>query len=73
VTGTSLLLAYVDDLAVACQSVQEVNKVMKGLEDRWPITRLGEISTILGFKVTRDRKARKVWLTQPAYIDHVLT
>jgi hypothetical protein len=68
-----LLLAYVDDLVVAGQSVNEVEEVMKGLEEQWTITRLGEISTILGLKVTRDRKARKVWLTQPAYIDHVLT
>jgi hypothetical protein len=67
-----LLLAYVDDIVVAAESSQEIDEVMKGLSLRWRITELGEISTILGMKVSRDRQARKVWLTQPAYIDKIV-
>ena len=64
-----MLLAYVDDLVVAARLPHEIDEVMKGLKSRWKITELGEISTILGMKVTRDRKQRKIWLTQTAYID----
>jgi hypothetical protein len=70
--GPALLLAYVDDIVVAAESSQEIDEVMKGLSLRWRITELGEISTILGMKVSRDRQARKVWLTQPAYIDKIV-
>jgi hypothetical protein len=34
--------------------------VMKGLNLRWKITELGEISSILGMKVSRDRPATKI-------------
>ena len=64
-----MLLAYVDDLVVAARLPHEIDEVMKGLKLRWKTTELGEISTILGMKVTRDRKQRKIWLTQTAYID----
>jgi hypothetical protein len=33
---------------------------------------MGDVSTILGMKVTRDRGARRLWITQPAYIDRLL-
>ena len=70
--GPMMLLAYVDDLVVAARLPHEIDEVMKGLKSRWKITELGEISTILGMKVTRDRKQRKIWLTQTAYIDKLL-
>jgi hypothetical protein len=70
--GPALLLAYVDDIVVAAQSNAEINEVMKGLARRWKITELGEVSTILGMKVRRDRQAKKIWLTQPAYIERVI-
>jgi hypothetical protein len=70
--GPALLLAYVDDIVVAAETSREIDEVMKGLSLRWKITELGEISTILGMKVSRDRQARKVWLTQPAYIDKIV-
>jgi hypothetical protein len=71
--GEAWLLAYVDDIAVSARTTRETDEVWLELEKRWKITRLGEISTILGMKVTRDRKKRKIWLTQPAYVDHVIT
>jgi hypothetical protein len=62
----------VDDIVVAAQSNAEINEVMKGFARRWKITELGEVSTILGMKVRRDRQAKKIWLTQPAYIERVI-
>jgi hypothetical protein len=73
--GPALLLAYVDDIVVAAQTNAEINEVMKRLarlRRRWKITELREVSTMLGLKVRRDRQARKVWLTQPAYIKRIV-
>jgi hypothetical protein len=69
--GPALLLAG-DDIVLAAQSKAEIDEVMKGLRRPWKITELGQVSTILGMKVRRDRQARKVWLTQPAYIQRVV-
>jgi hypothetical protein len=63
---------HVDGIVVAAQSNAESDEVMKGLRRRWKITELGEVSTILGLKVRRDRQARKAGLTQPAYIERVV-
>jgi hypothetical protein len=62
---------YVDNIVVVAQSNEEIDEVMKGLARRWKITELGEVSTILGMKVRRDRQ-KKIWLTQPAYIERVI-
>jgi hypothetical protein len=70
--GPALLLAYVDDIVVAAQLNAETDEVMERLRRRWKITELGAVSTILGMKVRRERQARKVWLTQPAYIERVV-
>jgi hypothetical protein len=60
------------DIVVAARSSEEIDEVMKGLSQRWRITELGEIFTTLGIKVSRDRPARKVWLTKPLYIDRIV-
>jgi hypothetical protein len=62
----------VDDIVVAAQLNAETDVVMGRLRRPWKITELGQVSTILGMKVRRDRQARKVWLTQPAYIERVV-
>ncbi|TYJ52968.1 hypothetical protein B9479_006437, partial [Cryptococcus floricola] len=47
----------------------EATRVFDELEKEWRLTRMGEAKFILGLKIQRDRQARKVWLSQPAYID----
>jgi hypothetical protein len=66
------LLAYVDDIVIAATTADEIDEVMHGLAKRWKITELGEVSTILGMKVSQNRRARKVWLTQSSYIDRLV-
>jgi hypothetical protein len=55
-----ILLAYVGDIVVAARSSEEIDEVKKGLSQRWKITDLGEKSTILSMKISRDRHARQV-------------
>ncbi|EIW70982.1 hypothetical protein TREMEDRAFT_27045, partial [Tremella mesenterica DSM 1558] len=70
--GAAILLAYVDDLVLARKSKEEAKEIFDGLGKRWIITDLGEISTILGMKVTRNREEKTIWLNQPAYIDKIV-
>ncbi|EIW71771.1 hypothetical protein TREMEDRAFT_27029, partial [Tremella mesenterica DSM 1558] len=70
--GAAILLAYVDDLVLATKSKEEAKEIFDGLGKRWIITDLGEISTILGGKVTRNREEKTIWLNQPAYIDKIV-
>jgi hypothetical protein len=58
--GPVILLAYVGDIVVAARSSEEIDEVKKGLSQRWKITDLGEKSTILSMKISRDRHARQV-------------
>ncbi|TYJ51131.1 hypothetical protein B9479_008314, partial [Cryptococcus floricola] len=62
-------MAYVDDILVASKVKGEATRVFDELEKEWRITGMGEAKFILGLKIQRDRQARKVWLSQPAYID----
>jgi hypothetical protein len=70
--GLILILVYVDDFIIAGDRRSEINKLLEQLKRFWKLSEMGEVSTILGMKVTRDRRARKLWITQPAYIDRLL-
>jgi len=69
------LLLYVDDLAVAAKTVAEIKwfeKVLLLPTGRFNGKNLGEISKILGARVTRDRKSRTLYLDQEQYLTSVL-
>ena len=68
---TVIILVYVDDMVITSNNDKAARQAMQEIAKKWTITDLGEISTILGMKVTRDRTHRKLWLSQPAYIDKV--
>jgi transposase InsO family protein len=70
--GLIIILVYVDDFIIAGDSKREINSLLDKLKSFWKLSEMGEVSTILGMKVTRDRKARKIWITQPAYVDRLL-
>jgi hypothetical protein len=46
--------------------------LLKKLKEFWKLSEMGEVSSILGMKVTRNRATRTAWVTQPAYIDRLL-
>ena len=56
----------------SARTVAEIRIVLDGLQKQWKMTNLGEISHILGLKVTRYCAAKKIWLTQHAYFDAIL-
>lgn len=70
--GLVTMLVYVDDLLISGWSKAELRKVIADLSKHWKVAEMGEVSSILGLKVVKDRKARKIWLTQPGYIGKVV-
>jgi hypothetical protein len=67
------LLVYVDDIAAAAKSKDQLAWFYQQLSERFTAKNLGEISKILGMRVTRDRQQRTLELDQEQYLDEVLT
>ena len=67
-----ILLLYVDDMLVVGQDISKINKLKKELSKSFDMKDLGPASQILGMKIIRDRKTRKLWLSQERYIEKVL-
>jgi hypothetical protein len=51
-----LIGLYVDDMLILGKDSTDIDRVVKGIGKRWKIKDLGEVSMILGIRVTRDRK-----------------
>ncbi|GJR03668.1 retrovirus-related pol polyprotein from transposon TNT 1-94 [Tanacetum coccineum] len=66
------LLLYVDDILIASQSSDEIEKLKTRLKSKFGMKDLGETKMILGMEIVRDRKLRKLCLTQKQYLRRVL-
>ncbi len=67
-----ILLLYVDDMLVAGSNMQEINVLKRKLANSFAMKDLGAAKQILGMRITRDRKNRKLTLSQNEYIQKVL-
>eukprot|EP00253_Pinus_taeda_P034030 PITA_34030 len=67
-----ILLLYVDDMLVAGSNMQEINVLKRKLANSFAMKDLGAAKQILGMRITRDRKNRKLTLSQSEYIEKVL-
>jgi hypothetical protein len=63
-----LIGLYVDDMLILGPVLQEVQEVIKGISSLWQIKDLGDVGTILGLEVARNRETRTLKLTQKAYV-----
>ena len=63
---------YVDDLVIAASSRVEMGIVKAELESKWSMKDLGELESILGIRVIRDRSKRTLCLSQERYVDNLL-
>ena len=68
-----IISLYVDDLLLASDSLDELQKVKAELRSCFEMEDMGEASFALGIKITRDRAARTLTIIQGAYILDVLT
>ena len=67
-----ILLLYVDDMVFAGCNMQDINVLKKKLDNSFAMKDLGVSNKILGMRITRDRKHRKLTLSQCEYIEKVL-
>ena len=63
-----ILLLYVDEMLVVRSNMQEINVLKGKLENSFAMKDLGAAKQILGMRITRDRKNRKLTLSQNEYI-----
>jgi hypothetical protein len=66
------LLVYVDDIVAAARKQGEIDWFYNKLSERFNTKNLGEISKILGARVTRDRKNHVLEIDQEQYLTSVL-
>ncbi|CAI7840952.1 unnamed protein product [Closterium sp. NIES-53] len=75
-TDTSLppfyILVYVDDLVFATADTAALAHVKSELQKRHTCTDLGELTSYLGLRITRDRAQRTITLTQSHMVQQVL-
>ncbi|CAI7802798.1 unnamed protein product [Closterium sp. NIES-53] len=75
-TDTSLppfyILVYIDDLVFATADTKALAHVKSELQKRHTCTDLGELTSYLGSRITRDRARRTITLTQSHMVQEVL-
>lgn len=64
----SIIVVYVDDILVITQNLEALITVVALLRDRFKIRELGNIYYYLGIRIVRDRKAKKIYVIQDAYL-----
>ena len=67
-----IFLLYVDDMLVAGSNMQDINVFKKKLSNSFVMKDLGVAKKILGMRITRDMKNRKLTLSQGEYTEKVL-
>ncbi|CAI7776008.1 unnamed protein product [Closterium sp. NIES-53] len=66
------VLVYVDDLVIATADTEALAHVKSELQKRHTCTDLGELTSYLGLRITRDRAQRTITLTQSHMVQQVL-
>ena len=67
-----ILLLYVDDMLIVGQDVGVIGNLKKDLFKSFDMKDLGPKRQILGMEILRDKKAKKLWLSQEKYIERIL-
>ncbi|CAI7870534.1 unnamed protein product [Closterium sp. NIES-54] len=66
------VLVYVNDLVFATAEIEALAHVKSELQKRHMCTDLGELTSYLGLRITRDRAQRTITLTQSHMVQQVL-
>ena len=67
-----ILLLYVNDILIVGQDASMIGDLKKDLFKAFDMKDLGPTRQILGMEITRDRKAKKLWLSQEKYVERIL-
>ncbi|BBG99422.1 hypothetical protein Prudu_009111 [Prunus dulcis] len=63
-----ILLLYVDDMLIVGQNSDKIRKLKKELSNSFAMKDLGPTKRILSMSISRDRKNRKLRLSQESYV-----
>ncbi|KAG9450314.1 hypothetical protein H6P81_010279 [Aristolochia fimbriata] len=63
---------YVDDMLIAAKEMEQNNQLKTQLRGEFEMKDLGAAKRILGMEIERDRKGRRLYLSQKKYIEKVL-
>jgi hypothetical protein len=71
--GGVVVFFYVDDIVFCYRKKDEerTKQVIRELQREYEMNILGELKWFLGIHVLRDRRQRKLWLSQEAYIEKI--
>jgi hypothetical protein len=67
-----IIPVYVDDMLIVSKRIEKINATKEMLEGEFKVKDLGEVRTILGTLVHRNREERKMTLSQKIYSRNVL-
>ncbi|XP_057432549.1 germacrene A acid 8-beta-hydroxylase-like [Lotus japonicus] len=67
-----ILLLYVDDMLIVGKNISMIDRLKKQLGESFAMKDLGAARQILGIRIMRDRKEKKLWLSQEHYVKRVL-
>ena len=67
-----ILALYVDDLLILSEDINEVLKVKAALAQTFEMVDFGEVSVVLGMRITRDRERGVLCIDQEKYAEEVL-
>jgi hypothetical protein len=71
--GSVILFFYVDDIVLLGRDLKDIETLKTALMSRYEMRDLGDLEWFLGIRVIRDRSSRKIWLSQDAYIDKLIS
>ncbi|KAL9267166.1 Retrovirus-related Pol polyprotein from transposon TNT 1-94-like protein [Drosera capensis] len=67
-----ILLLYVDNMLIVGKDISMIDRLKKQLGESFAMKDMGPAKQILGIRIMRDRKEKKLWLSQKHYIERVL-
>ena len=70
--GKIIVSLYVDDILLFSSRLANVNSVKKALNSEFKMTDSGEVDTILGIQIRRNRKAGTLTMSQELYANQIL-
>ena len=71
-TSQLIIILYVDDLILATNSQELLDRTKQALSNKFSMKDLGEVHYFLGIQVIRNRKDRAIWLSQRRYVEQIL-
>ena len=59
-------------MLIVGQDIAQISKLKEQLVESFDMKDLGPTKQILGMEITRDRKIRRLWLSQERYVERIL-